>query len=66
MQTCDLSTPVKFPDRTVSIYYVIMDVVVWSWVVSCVHCVKVPVRTFTQCTELTTQLNTTSAEHHMQ
>ena len=38
-------------------------VVVWSWVVRCVHCVKVTVRTvtFTQCTQLTTQLHTTTA-----
>jgi len=58
-------------------------VVVWNWVVNCVHCVKVTVRlsnlhtvhrllsrtvTFTQCTQFTTQLHTTttSAEHHMQ
>ena len=46
---------------------VVLAVVVWSWVASCV---KVTV-TFTQCTQVTTQLHTTtasttSAEHHMQ
>jgi len=42
---------------------VVLAVVVWSWVVSCVHCVKVTVRTvtFTQCTQLTTQFYTTTA-----
>jgi len=45
-----------------------LAVVVWRFVVSCVHCVKV---TFTQCTQFMTQLHTTtasttSAEHHMQ
>jgi hypothetical protein len=37
--------------------------VVWRWVVSCVHCVKVTVRTvtFIQCTQLMTQLHTTTA-----
>ena len=34
-----------------------------SWVSSCMHCVKVTVQTvtFTQCTEFTTQLHTTTA-----
>ena len=48
---------------------VVLAVVVWSCVVSCVHCVKVTIRTvnFTQCTRLhTTTASTTSAEHHMQ
>ena len=40
---------------------VLLAVVVWSWVVSCVHCVKV---TNTQCTLLTTQLHTTTANHN--
>ena len=48
---------------------VVLAVVVWSCVVSCVHCVSRTVN-FTQCTQLTTQLHTitastTSAEHHM-
>ena len=42
---------------------VVLAVVVCSWVVSCVHCVKVTSRTvtFTQCTQFTTQLHTTTA-----
>jgi len=49
---------------------VVLAVVVWSWVISCVHCVKVTVRTV-NFTQLTTQLHTTtasttSAERHMQ
>ena len=48
---------------------VVLAAVVWSWVVSCVHCVNSRTLTFTQCTQLTTQLHTTtasttSAEHH--
>jgi len=39
-----------------------LAVVVWSCIVSCVHCVKVTVR-LTQCTQLTTQLHTTTANH---
>jgi len=45
------------------VLHCVLAVVVWSWVASCVHCVKVIVRTvtFTQCTQLTTQLHTTTA-----
>ena len=44
---------------------VVLGVVVWSCVVSCVHCVKITVRTvtFTKCTQLTTQLHTTTDNH---
>ena len=51
------------PCTTVYGVLVVLAVVVWNWVVSFVHCVKVTVRTvtITQCTELTTQLYTTTA-----
>ena len=44
---------------------VVLAVVMWSWVTSRVHCVKVTVRTvtFTKCTRLTTQLHKTTANH---
>ena len=39
---------------------VVLVVVVWSWVVSCVHCMKFTTQLYTTTT------STTSAEHHMQ
>ena len=44
------------------LHFLCLAVVVCSWVVSCVHCVKFT-ETFTQCTQLTTQLCTTTARH---
>jgi len=44
-----------------------LAVVLWSCVISRVHCVKVTVRTvtFTQCTQLTMQLHKTTANHSL-
>jgi len=43
-----------------------LAVVLWSCVVSSVHCVEITVRlTFTQCTLLTTQLHKTTANHSL-